>query len=92
MNRRRKQTIAALLAMLPAATFGAELRLDQLPLPVRTTITREVGAGTFTGYDALASREATVYRVRFVDADTRLVRQIEVGTDGSVLARDGVRV
>ncbi len=85
-------TLAVALTLPLAATAALaqqerqnDLRLEDLPQPVREAVQREVGDGTIEDIDRDTERGQTVYEVEF-DRDGREY-EIEVSPDGTVVDR-----
>jgi len=77
--------LPALLISSSLAFAGPDLTFDELPKPVQTTVTREVGKGRISDIERDVKRGETVYEIEFHEGDKKW--EIEVAADGKLLDR-----
>lgn len=86
---RATQIAAVLLGLLcvPAAALAdQEVKLEELPEPVRQTALREVKDGIITDIERDTEGGVTVYEVEFVEKDGKKF-ELDINQDGTLLRR-----
>jgi hypothetical protein len=68
-----------------SADNDRDMKLEELPAPVRATVQREVKKGTITDIESDQENGNVVYEVEFTDAGKNW--EIDVAPDGKLLKR-----
>lgn len=81
--------LAAPLALTPTAMADSQhVTLEQLPDPVRATVTRETEGGTIKDIEKETKGGQTVYEVEFTPKEGARKVELKIAPDGKVLERD----
>jgi hypothetical protein len=68
-----------------SADDDRDMKLEELPAPVRSTVQREVKKGTITDIENDQENGNVVYEVEFIDAGKNW--EIDIAPDGKLLKR-----
>lgn len=65
--------------------YADDVRMDDLPRPVRDTVQREIGQGQISEIERDREPEGTVYEVEYRENGQKF--ELDVGEDGHVIRR-----
>lgn len=80
--------LAAPLTISQTAMAGEHVTLEELPPPVRDTVTRETQGGTIRELERETKDGQTVYEVEFTPKEGARKVELKIGQDGKILKRE----